>query len=419
MKIFVRRVAVCALGLALVAGLVVAGGKKKATGSWTQWGGPTMEFRADSTGLEASWPETGPKELWVRDLGDGYSAVLVEDGRAYTMYRDGDNEVVVCLDAATGKTIWQHSYAAATSEEHVHQFGDGPRATPLIAGKMLFTIGVAGDMNALDKKTGKVVWSHDLWDEYKGTVLNHGYSSSPVTYKDSVIVLVGGTGNALMAFSQKDGSVKWKAHDFKNSYSTPRVLKVHGEEQVVAFMAEEAIGVDPDDGRLRWRFPHQNQWGQNVTMPVMADEQHLLISSPEAGAKGLKLTNGGDGETKVEELWSTRKIQFYHVNTVRDGDWVYGSTGTMGPSFMASINIRTGEIGWRERDFAKANCVLADGKLYVLDEDGNLGLTTATPKDLTVHSKVKLLDGVAWTVPTIAGSTMYVRDKQKLRAVSL
>jgi len=413
-----RTVLVCAVGLALVAALVVAGDKKPA-GNWTQWGGPTMEFRADSTGLKNEWPAEGPKELWSRELGDGYSAVLVEDGRAYTMYRDEENEVVVCLDAMTGKTVWQHAYAAKPSEGHVHQFGDGPRATPLISGNLLVTIGVAGHMHALDKKTGKVTWSHDLWTEFKGTVLDHGYSSSPVPYKDSLLVLVGGEGSSVIAFHQKDGTVKWKAHDFRNSYSTPRVLKVDGQEQLVAFMGQEAIGLDPNDGRLRWRFPHENQWGQNISMPVMADEHHLLISSPEAGAKGLKLTNVEGADTKIEELWSTRKIQFYHVNTVREGDWVYGSTGTMGPSFLAAVNIKTGEIGWRERDFGKANCVLADGKLYVLDEDGNLGVTTATPQDLVVHSKVKFLDRVAWTVPTIAGKTMYVRDQKRLRAVDL
>ena len=108
------------------------------------------------------------------------------------------------------------------------------------------------------------------------------------------------------------------------------VPHVDGEEQLVTFMAEEVIGVDPGNGKLKWRYPHQNQWGQNINMPLMADANHMLISSPQAGAKGLKFTHDGD-EVKVEEIWSTRKIQFYHVNTVRDGDWVYGSTGTMAP----------------------------------------------------------------------------------------
>ena len=122
--------------------------------------------------------------------------------------------------------------------------------------------------------------------------------------------------------------------------------------------------------------------------------------------------------TAVEEVWSTRKIQFYHVTTVRDGDYVYGSTGN-GPAFMAAINIKTGEIAWRKRGFAKANCLYADGKLIILDEDGTLYLATASPEDLTVHSQVELLDKVSWTVPTLSGKTLYIRDKHRIRALDL
>jgi hypothetical protein len=104
---------------------------------------------------------------------------------------------------------------------------------------------------------------------------------------------------------------------------------------------------------------------------------------------------------------------------VRDGDWVYGSTGMTSPAFMAAINLRTGEIGWRERGFAKANCVEADGKLVILDEDGMLYLASASPEELIVHAKTQLLDKLAWTVPTIVGKTMYVRDRKQILAVNL
>ena len=120
----------------------------------------------------------------------------------------------------------------------------------------------------------------------------------------------------------------------------------------------------------------------------------------------------------VEEVWSTRKIQFYHVSTVRDGDYVYGSTGSQ-VAFISAVNVKTGEIGWRKRGFAKANVVHADGRLIILDEDGKLALTTATPTELTVHSEVELLEKVAWTVPTIVGKTMYVRDKVRILALDL
>ena len=86
--------------------LLLATTSADAGGSWTQWGGPNRDFVADSTGLAEQWPEAGPRELWSRDLGEGYSAILAEDDRLYTMYRADDQEVVICMNASDGKTIW-------------------------------------------------------------------------------------------------------------------------------------------------------------------------------------------------------------------------------------------------------------------------------------------------------------------------
>jgi outer membrane protein assembly factor BamB len=409
--------ALCLAGIALLAaGCSAPVGE--AAGRWNQWGGPNQDFRAQSSGLAGAWPEAGPPRLWTRELGEGYSAILVDGDRLYTMYRKGDEEAVICLDASDGTTIWEQRYEHAARDGHVQEFGDGPRSTPLLTGGRVYTIGVGGLMHCLDQQSGKPIWSHDLWDEFGGNVLPHGYSSSPIEYKDTVIALVGGEGQSIVAFDKRDGSVRWKALSYRNSYSTPRILQVDGEDQLVTFMATALIGVDPNNGELRWEYAHENTWNQNINMPVMADPNHLFLSSPEAGARGLKLTRNG-ATTAVEEVWSTRKIQFYHVSTVRDGDFVYGSTGTRAPAFMAAVNIRTGDIAWRKRGFAKANVVAADGRLIILDEDGKLYLATATPQDLTVHSQVQLLDDVAWTVPTIVGRTLYVRDKQNILALDL
>ena len=406
--------AFCILATALLGSGLALG----ESASWTQWGGPNQDFKAPSTGLAKSWPDSGPPQLWSRDLGDGYTGILFEDGKLYTMYREGEQEVVISLDASNGETIWEHRYDHSPRDGHVTQFGEGPRSTPLIAGKHLYTIGVAGKMHALNKKTGKVVWAHDLWDEFDGNVLNHGYSSSPIVYKNTIIALVGGEGASIVAFNAKDGSLVWKAQSFKNSYSTPQILSVDGQDQMVVFMAEELIGLDPENGDLKWSVPHKNQWGQNINMPVMADANHMFLSALGAGAKGLKLTNR-DNKTDVEEVWTTRKIQYYHVTSVRDGDYVYGSTGGGAPSFMSAVNIKTGEIAWRKRGFAKANCIAADGRLFILDEDGKLAMATATPDDLTIHSEVELMESRAWTVPTIVGKTMYVRDNKTIVALDL
>ena len=386
--------------------------------AWTQWGGAQQDFKAPSEGLAASWGEEGPSKLWSRELGEGYSAILVEGGKLYTMYRADEKEIVISLDADTGKTIWESPYDGSPVEGHVDQFGRGPRATPLIVGDTLFTIGVAGHMHALDKKTGEVKWKKNLWQEFGGNFLNHGYSSSPIAHGDSIIALVGGEGKSLVAFAQKDGAVQWQAQSFGNSYSTPQIYDVAGKPHLITFMEKQVVGLNPDNGELEWSYDIQNQWGQNINMPTLVDGEYLFFSSLQAGARGLKLTRGEDGKTTFEEIWSTRKIQFYHVTSVLEGDHVYGSTGGQ-VAFMASINAKTGEINWRKRGMAKANVIEADGKLYILDENGVLYLTTATPEDLTIHSQIQLLERPSWTVPTIVGKTMYIRDTKNIMALNL
>ncbi len=404
-------------GVAMVLTLVAC--SSVASAQWMQWGGPKQDFKAKSRGLADKWGEDGPKKLWNRDLGEGYSSILVDDGRLYTMYRPAEQEAVVCLDAKTGKTIWEYKYDSSPAPGHGDQFGRGPRSTPLIVGDRIYTIGVSGVMHCLNKQDGTVYWTHELWKELGGNVLNHGYSSSPIAYKDTVIALVGGEGASVVAFDQTTGKVAWKKNDFKNSYSTPMVIKLKGKDHLVTFMAEEIIGIDPSNGDFKWKYDISNQWKQNVCLPIWdAKSRTLFFSVSGPGSRGLKLTRRGDS-VETQEIWTARKIQFYHVTSVKIGDYVYGSTGGGAPHFFSAINMKTGKIAWRKRGFSKATCVFADGKLIILDEDGQLGLASATPETFTVHSKFKLFDDVSWTVPTIVGKTMYVRDKHKIMALDL
>ena len=325
-------------------------------------------------------------------------------------------EAVICLDAATGATLWEHRYEAETVD--LLQYGDAPRSTPLIAGDRLFTIGRSGRMLALDKRDGSRIWGHDLWAEpFSGNRQAHGYSSSAIAWGDTVIVPIGGADASLVAFDQATGDVRWQLAGFANSHSSPRMFDLAGREQLVLFMRGELIGVDPGTGELLWSWPHVNQWGHNITMPSAAGDT-IFFSSPQAGARGLRLEASGDG-IEVEQVWSSRRIQFYHATTVQNGDWVYGSIGITAPAFMTAVNIRTGEIGWRERGLAKANCIEAGGRLIALDENGVLHLAEATPQALTVLASTQLLERYAWTVPTLVGTTLYARDQKRIVALDL
>jgi outer membrane protein assembly factor BamB len=155
---------------------------------WPQWGGPHGNFKSDATGLANSWPAGGPKKLWSRPLGDGYSGISVDGNTLYTMYRIGNDEVVLAAAADTGKTIWEYRYDARFRPGMGMENGPGPHSTPLVTENGIYAIGILGNLLCLNKKTGKVIWSHDLYGEFHGTVFDRGWAPSPIAYKDSVIM---------------------------------------------------------------------------------------------------------------------------------------------------------------------------------------------------------------------------------------
>lgn len=416
-----------------------------AQAQWTQWGGANRDFSSDAKGLAAQWPDGGPKKIWSRELGGGYSAILADGGRLYTMYRKSDGtlpavdtgpaaparaadpqseyEYVIAMDAATGKTLWEHKYHAPVPKGMEVQFGKGPNATPSIHQGRIYTLGVSGILHALDLAGGSVLWMHDLAKEYAVPTPHFGFSASPLVHKDMLIVGAGGEGTGVMAFKLADGALVWKNLTFGGEengdlYSSPIAITVGGDDQIVLLAGKEVLGIDPKSGEKLWSHPLENQWKTNICTPIWGNDGILYITSGgEAGSKGLKLTKEGSA-TKVQEVWSTRKMAVGQGVCVRHGNMVYGSSGDT-PAFITAINVEDGKLGWRERGFSKATMVQADGKLIILDEDGNLALATPTPETLTVHSKVRLLKKPAWTAPTIVGKTLFVRDTETIMALDL
>ena len=385
---------------------------------WPQWGGPTRNFVSTSKGLAASWPEKGPRQLWSRPLGQGHSSITVAGNTLYTMYSQGEQEIVIALAADTGRTIWEHKYDAPTAGMN-YEYGLGPHATPLVLGDLLYTTGATGKLYALERKTGKVAWFHDLWKEYNGKKMDRGYSCSPLAYKNTVILTLGGQGQTLIAFNQKNGTVAWKNQSFEMSPSSPIIINVDGQDQLIAFLGKEIAGVDPNNGELLWSHPHETSWGLNISTPVWGDDNLLFVSSAyNGGSRVLKLAQK-DGKTTVTELWFHRRLRIHHGTAIRIGDYVYGSSGDFGPAFFSAVNVKTGETAFQDRSFPKTSFLYADGKLILLDEDGNLALATVSPAGLKVISKVSLMKNLAWTVPTLVGTRLYVRDRQTIAALDL
>jgi outer membrane protein assembly factor BamB len=419
-----RRRFTCAILFMAAAAVAVAQSPEPA---WTQWGGPTRDFMSPSTGLATSWPATGPRRLWSRPLGEGHSMVLAEGGRLYSQYRPAaaargqfaQVEIVAALDAATGKTIWEHKYDSPTAGVNYTE-GAGPHATPLITGNKLIVAGSRREFFALDKTSGKVLWSHDFIKEYGAPEIDRGMANSPLLFGKTVIVPIGGKGQAVGAFNPETGALLWKAGDVEYSPASPMLITVDGQQQLVVFGGDRIAGMDPANGRTLWSHPHRTDWGLNISNPVWTPADHLLLFSSAygTGSRALEVCQSG-GKTTVKERWAVNRVRVHIGTIIRLGDMAYMSSGDFGPAFLTAVKTSDGSIAWQDRAFARAQLLHADGKLIILDEDGTLGLATVSPQGLKVLARAQILEHRAWTPPTLVGTTLYVRDRKTIAAYNL
>ncbi len=394
--------------------------KPVAAENWTLWGGPRRDFITSSTGIfnpaSDKWISKPPKTVWQRPLGDGYSAIAVEDGTLYTAFRRDSNDVITALEANSGKTIWEFAYSAPFKNEYSEGVGPGPYAMPQVIADRVVTASGIGQIHSLNKATGTRVWSIDLYKNYGGDPLKFGYSSHALPYKDSLIIGAGGSTNGIMRVRQSDGGVVWSKHRLMNAHSSPLLINVDGQPQVVLLLAKEIVGVDPEGGDLFWRHPHSTEYGLAVSTPVWADDNMLFVSSAyNTGARVLKLSRAGN-KTEVRELWYNPKVQAHFGSMIRRGGFVYLSSG-QSVGLMSAVEIATGRVAWQVRDFTKAQLLFADGQLVILDEDGNLGVGAASPEKFQALAKWPMLSSVAWSPPTLVGNRLYLRDRKIIMAL--
>ena len=425
------RLALLLFGVLQAGVLVHSGGPAQ----WPGWGGPDRDFTTDAAGLATSWPAAGPPTLWSRPLGEGHSSIVVDGRRLYTMYRPptgrsgtwAEEEVVIALDAQTGRTIWEHRFPSSLETMNFN-YGAGPHATPLVVGDRLFAASSDKQFFALDKHTGMELWSHHFVEDFGATpnqmrfAVMPGYAPSPIAYGETVIAMVGAPHRAVMAFDQSTGDVVWSGGDFPDSIvpASPVLITVDGQEQLIAMSGDAVQGMDPTDGRVLWRHTFPTDMGVNLTTPVWSpDDQRLfLTASLDGGTRALQLQRAGD-TTTVTELWFTNRMRVHHSNIVQFGDYYYGSSGDPGPSFLTAIDGRTGEVVWQARDFPKSNFLKVGERVILLDEDGRLALARFTPDQATVISEAVVTTTPSWTAPTLADGRLYIRDHANIMALDV
>ncbi len=391
-----------------------------ATNDWTQFGGPNRDFSTATATLAESWAESGPKVLWEQPLGDhGHATVLAEGDRLYAFFRSGETDVLRALDAANGATIWEKSYESPLTEGFNIQFGPGPHSTPTIAGEHIFTVSSTMVLKAWNKASGDLIWSQDLKESLSAQVPGRGYGSSPLAYGDTLILAVGGEGQAIVALSQVDGSVVWKSLDGGAGYASPVLAEIAGREQVIVAVDLYRAGLDPSTGEELWRIDVRKTAMYQMSTPTVFGNRIVASQAYEDGTRVFEVTRNGDAFVATELLYS-RKLKVMHGTTARVGNLLYGSSGDFGPAFLTALDLETGQAAFRMRGFAKANVMaVGDDRLLILDEDGQLAIATPQEEGVEVLASAQVLDGVSWAAPTLVGTKLYLANRTQLVALDL
>ncbi|SRR5579871_119904 len=398
--------------------MLLAGGPADA---WLQWGGPTRNFQAAPVPLADAWPADGPRVVWKRDLGVGFSSIVTDGRTLYTLFKRDKETVVIALDAASGKTVWEQAVDAepnaAEAKEMDLQHGLGPGSTPLISGDKLFAVTFMGRLLALDRATGRIVWSQELIRRLGGTIVSYGYANSPIADEDKIILPVGGKGHALMAFRMRDGSVAWQSGDSDNANSSPIHAKLLGEDQIIVQLQDELMAVNPATGAILWRHPHREKSDIEASDPVVVSGDTLIAASLNIGAREIQLKRE-NGKITATEVWTAPKMRVMHGNMLRIGDCLYASNGGgFGPTPLAAMRISDGAIAWQERKFLKSALLGVGDKTIILEEDGRLLLATLSPEGMKTLAEAEVLSEPAWTPPTLVGTRLYLRDTKSIVAL--
>lgn len=375
---------------------------------WPQWRGPQRDGVSTETGLLTTWPEGGPKLLWQAPTGEGFSAPAIARGRVYSMVQDHDQEVVVCWDEATGREIWRRGYPA-----HFRQkFGNGPRGTPTIDGVMVYTMGATGVLTCL-KDAGdqaEPVWQKKLLEEFGVRNLEWGLSASPLVENGLVYVNTGGQGGrALVAFDKKTGDVVWQTQDDGAANSSPVLVTIAGQSQVVFLSAEGLVAVTPDKGETLWRYPWHTDFDANTTTPLVVGD-FVYVSTGYGKGCGMVKVENKDGKWSANLVYQNRNMRSHFTTCVRHQDHLYG----FNDSTLTCMELRTGKVAWTQRGFDKGSLTMADGHLFVLGEYGNMAVAEATPAGYREKGQFRFSSKRCWTMPVIANGRLFLRDQERL-----
>jgi outer membrane protein assembly factor BamB len=408
--------------LIAVGGLLPAHAQQRSR-DWPQWRGANRDGAATFSS-PAAWPARLNLK-WKVDVGTGYAAPIVVGDRVFAFSRQGEDEVMRALDAATGKTLWETKYNASykPNPAATNKHGTGPKSTPTFADGRLYTLGMTGVVTAFDAATGK-----QLWQTSKPAVepLYHT-AMSPLIDRGLCVVHVGGHNNgALTAFDARTGDVKWAWNGDGPAYGSPIVVDLAGTRQVITMTQENLVGVSAATGALLWKRPHTVRATRNAVTPIVhtppslagsgGANQIVIVSGLGLPVVGFRVMNKG-GQWSSEDVWTNHDVTMDMSTGVVIGNSLYGFSARNSGQFFA-LDANTGQTHWlsEPRQTENAAIVRAGEHWFALNTEAQLMVMRANPKQMDVLKRYEVAQSTTWAQPVLAGERVLIKD---LSAISL
>ena len=380
---------------------------------WPQWRGPARDGSASAFRAPAAWTPASLRPAWSVPVGEGHASPVVVGDRVHVFSREGEQEVLRCLELADGREIWKEAYPAPYEMTFVaRKHGKGPKATPVVAGGRVFALGIAGHLSAWEAATGRVLWRKEFAGEFKATAPEFGAAASPLVDGGVVIAHVGGKDRgALTAFDTATGAVRWRWDGDGPGYASPVIANLGGVRQLITQTQRRCVALNPADGRLLWELPFTTAYEQNSVTPLVVGE---LVVFGGVGKPTFAVEVVG-GQPKVR--WEAREISLYMSTPVLAGPRLFGMTDkTRGALF--SLDARSGAVLWRGEGRLGENASLTDvgGVLLVLTTGGELSVQVPAGDELRAVARYPVSTKPVWASPAVAGQRILVKDFDTLTA---
>lgn len=390
----------------------------------TDFLGPGRDGIFANPTFATDWQASPPELLWRRPVGKGWSGFTVAGRRAFTQQQIRDDEHVTCLDLATGAELWSHAdpqtrlLLERAENGGAAMGGDGPRATPILHGTRVYTMGSTGIVNCLDLETGGEIWSRHLIRELGAVAQRWGMANSPLILEAEGLVVFAGPddpGPTLIACDLATGETRWTHTGSGASYSSPRIMNYGGVRQIVTIDHAAVCGLDPATGAILWSHPWPGTFPK-VGQPIAVGVDRLLVTA-SYGAGSLLLGIGRENgrDFTVSRLWKTTYLKTKFSSAAVIGDHAYG----LDEGRLACISLEDGKRVWKKEKFGFGQHLLFGSALLVQAESGEVIIGTLAPEGFTETGRITALSSMTWNPPAVAGRVLLVRNDHEAAAYLL